>query len=204
MRILLSLAAMAAAVCTATVANATTFVGTFDVTANQGSGLIINTAPDNGPVSFNLAQGASVTQAVFDIYTPEEALNGDDLNAQPISVAFNFTLPTGFGGSVGGTTDTAIFGILDAGTVHWNNPAILTFGNGGILQISLSDEFFNVGFIGGFNDGPGAGAEVHATYKLIHDSLPGVPEPASWALMIGGFGMSGAMLRRRRATGVFA
>jgi hypothetical protein len=27
----------------------------------------------------------------------------------------------------------------------------------------------------------------------------GVPEPASWALLIGGFGLSGAMLRRRRA-----
>jgi hypothetical protein len=27
---------------------------------------------------------------------------------------------------------------------------------------------------------------------------PGVPEPASWALMIGGFGMVGAALRRRR------
>jgi Protein of unknown function (DUF642)/PEP-CTERM motif len=27
-----------------------------------------------------------------------------------------------------------------------------------------------------------------------------VPEPASWALMIGGFGMAGAMLRRRRAS----
>jgi hypothetical protein len=27
----------------------------------------------------------------------------------------------------------------------------------------------------------------------------GVPEPASWALMIGGFGMAGGMLRRRRA-----
>jgi hypothetical protein len=27
----------------------------------------------------------------------------------------------------------------------------------------------------------------------------GVPEPASWALMIGGFGLAGAMLRRRRS-----
>ena len=26
-----------------------------------------------------------------------------------------------------------------------------------------------------------------------------VPEPATWALMISGFGMAGAMLRRRRA-----
>jgi hypothetical protein len=28
---------------------------------------------------------------------------------------------------------------------------------------------------------------------------PGVPEPASWALMIGGFGLAGAALRRRRS-----
>jgi hypothetical protein len=28
----------------------------------------------------------------------------------------------------------------------------------------------------------------------------GVPEPAAWALMIGGFGLAGATLRRRRAT----
>ncbi|MBS0361220.1 MAG: PEPxxWA-CTERM sorting domain-containing protein [Proteobacteria bacterium] len=27
---------------------------------------------------------------------------------------------------------------------------------------------------------------------------PGVPEPASWALMIAGFGLAGATLRRRR------
>jgi len=27
-----------------------------------------------------------------------------------------------------------------------------------------------------------------------------VPEPASWALMIGGFGMVGATMRRRRQT----
>ena len=38
-------------------------------------------------------------------------------------------------------------------------------------------------------------------------SIPGyggVPEPASWALMIGGFGLAGATLRRRRRTLVAA
>lgn len=29
--------------------------------------------------------------------------------------------------------------------------------------------------------------------------IPGVPEPTTWALLISGFGMAGAMLRRRRA-----
>ena len=31
-----------------------------------------------------------------------------------------------------------------------------------------------------------------------------VPEPATWAMMIGGFGLAGAALRRRRATVRFA
>ena len=34
--------------------------------------------------------------------------------------------------------------------------------------------------------------------------IPGVPEPATWGLMIMGFGGIGAMLRRRRAVGVLA
>ena len=33
---------------------------------------------------------------------------------------------------------------------------------------------------------------------------PGVPEPASWALMISGFGLAGAALRRRRSLGAVA
>lgn len=37
---------------------------------------------------------------------------------------------------------------------------------------------------------------------LNANPIAGVPEPASWALMISGFGAAGAMLRRRRAVAV--
>lgn len=37
------------------------------------------------------------------------------------------------------------------------------------------------------------------TIDNINASFGAVPEPASWALMIGGFGLAGGMLRRRRA-----
>jgi hypothetical protein len=37
-------------------------------------------------------------------------------------------------------------------------------------------------------------------FEFDNLAVAGVPEPASWALMIGGFGMAGAALRRRRAT----
>ena len=34
--------------------------------------------------------------------------------------------------------------------------------------------------------------------------VSGVPEPASWALMLGGFGLVGSALRRKKGTASFA
>ena len=39
----------------------------------------------------------------------------------------------------------------------------------------------------------------HEYYYAFTVGTPGVPEPASWALMIGGFGAAGVAMRRRRA-----
>lgn len=46
----------------------------------------------------------------------------------------------------------------------------------------------------GDNRGPGIQID-----NVRYNEVAGVPEPAAWALMIGGFGMAGTMLRRRRA-----
>ncbi|MBC7497944.1 MAG: PEP-CTERM sorting domain-containing protein [Sphingomonadaceae bacterium] len=35
-------------------------------------------------------------------------------------------------------------------------------------------------------------------FNGFQNALPGVPEPSSWALMVGGFGLIGGLARRRR------
>ena len=51
---------------------------------------------------------------------------------------------------------------------------------------------------GGYLGGDAFALGGNTGYQLLGDSA-GVPEPAAWALMIGGFGMAGAMIRRRKA-----
>lgn len=79
----------------------------------------------------------------------------------------------------------------------------LNFAGGETVSLYTSD-------VNGFAD---LGSDLtiapgHYTFVLDGSSFAGrgdvsvssVPEPASWALMIGGFGLAGAALRRRRAS----
>lgn len=98
--------------------------------------------------------------------------------------------------------------------VNWDGPVVLNFGTGGKLQVSLSDATFNqldttwdlLNLNHDLNEGPVYGASVNATFKLLAlDTGAGaVPEPATWGMMIMGFGLAGATLRRRRTAATFA
>jgi hypothetical protein len=41
------------------------------------------------------------------------------------------------------------------------------------------------------------GSQLASQLKLL--ALPAIPEPATWAMLIAGFGLTGAAMRRRRA-----
>lgn len=49
-----------------------------------------------------------------------------------------------------------------------------------------------------------AGASSYADQLYVRDASPAVPEPATWAMMVGGLGIVGAIMRRRVTTVSFA
>ena len=98
--------------------------------------------------------------------------------------------------SAGGTTFNVIAandGTFGYGhNMQWKTAGFSFTGNGSPTTISLSA--LNGGNAGVFFD------KISVTTEPgLGGSSGGVPEPATWALMISGFGMAGVMLRRRRA-----
>jgi hypothetical protein len=73
------------------------------------------------------------------------------------------------------------------------------------LLSEVSPELYSLGQSSG-GEGP---ANNLPTYVFAFNGVggevvvpPGVPEPASWAMMVGGFGLAGCALRRRRTVAV--
>ena len=78
-------------------------------------------------------------------------------------------------------------------TAHFVSPQEVDFFAPVGSRIDPGDHFFvNVAFTGPVN------TDRFSFAGLWSDQAGGVPEPASWALMIGGFGLAGAALRTRR------
>jgi hypothetical protein len=202
----LALAALAAAAFVASPAAAvTTITGSAsNVTLrNVDPGLVVYANPINfGPLTLDLnpaTAGISNTASalVLTIGTLENSVTlFEDTVPYDISVSFTFTDPLGVTGSpITGETQ-GVFRLFapDYGIVEWDGPQTFTFGNGGAFSLTLSDTTFALN----------GSSNVTGRFTLISESA--VPEPATWAMMIGGFGMVGSTMRvaRRRGKTAFA
>jgi hypothetical protein len=119
------------------------------------------------------------------------------------ATGFLFVVRGGLDGAIGQDPSTRFkdFTTGDVWTPHFLGTHGVLFTAPGVDRVSRFDEFIvNVGLLGALNfeqfaftarwlDG-GSPGEI---------GPPGVPEPAAWALMIAGFGLVGATLRRRAA-----
>ncbi|MBS0333146.1 MAG: PEP-CTERM sorting domain-containing protein [Proteobacteria bacterium] len=192
-------------------AHATEFKGNWSITDLQTSdpGLVVQTTASSG--TFDIPDGLLTPSSpstyvdLFKIYTTEGSVESDDQQGgQTISVTFDFSLPALGSTTISGDTfgSKTFFGLIQNGVVTWDNGGVgdFTWGNGGDLTITLNGGTFDTG-LAGLHGGVNKGLDVQAKFDWLSDPV-GVPEPATWALMIGGFGLAGVALRRRRAATV--
>jgi hypothetical protein len=196
--------ALALGAIAATPAAAIQFIGKFTVTDyhnGSNNGLNIDLSRTTGNLNFDLLAvgpggGNFYETKLFDIWAGE-SIGSDDYNWDPIKVNFNFSSPV-TGGDVNGVTGGVegqwiIWPIWQAapdGEVNWSNVGSFNFGNNGILKVQLS----NADFRGSSDKG-----QVNAKFWLEKMPSSAVPEPATWAMMITGFGLAGTAIRRRRS-----
>lgn len=121
----------------------------------------------------------------------------------------------GYTNSVAGATTTTLFGVdytrdtlamispnPNGGIITTRGPLGFDVGADASFDItSRGEAFLSSGFaFYGVNLNTGAATLLGTTAGLRNIAVAPVPEPGSWALMIGGFGLVGAAMRRRRVT----
>lgn len=195
------LAATAITALMTTGAYATTFAGSFAISGDAfvDPGLVVSADPMSGAGNFDLDVGESITFGLFDIWTVEGEVNPDDEVPQSIFVDFSLTTPV-VNGTIGGDSvgERILFGVFQGGSLSWGSPLSLLFGNGGQLDLALSNESFNWGFFG-TNPGENRGATVELTATYVSESVAAVPLPAAGFLLLAGLGGLAASRRRQKA-----
>lgn len=126
-----------------------------------------------------VSEGVSMLTATFD-----RVDNNDTLKLYGVTMDGKLQ-HLGYGGIFDGPGTT--MGITGASGGAW----VSGTGEDQVYSVALNTAGYKEFWFGNNNDSADG-------YRLDSITLAPVPEPASWALMIAGFGLSGAALRRRR------
>jgi hypothetical protein len=200
MRRLLSAAAMVGALMVASAANASSLFFEFDealssitITSNTpnclpGFGCQLSAMLETPFSSFTINEGDTAT---FDFATFFVSPGFGFENDARVDAVLAFITPDASPATTGGSANYLRLGGffrpgVVAGNLIWDNP---------VQQVTTADgSLFSVRF--GNLQGVTFGGNATSSVSITVDSVA-VPEPATWALMIGGFGLAGATLRRR-------
>ena len=143
----------------------------------------------------------------FEFYTIDGGINGNQSNSAAWTLRDTFTGVTTAGTGNLTTLDISDWGLNAGATYGLYVTAVgggVSYTNGNFVgDVVASDA--NLSILTGYGKEYPFGSSFDTrnfngalTYS---GGIPGgVPEPASWALMIGGFGLVGASMRRRRAS----
>lgn len=153
---------------------------------------IVGTDPATGGPIFTFA--APTPRRWFDppfadgfVYSLEGGATFTEIGAPPASFGFAGPFTISAGGS--------ILGSIGPGGTFLFGPGVTTFTLSGISELlDTAAPGFATAFPA-FLDWTGSASLLTITPTLVSDV---VPEPSSWAMLIAGFGLTGAALRRRR------
>jgi hypothetical protein len=168
-------------------ASALTFtLDSYAVLANSSDpGLVLFWNPIlTTPTSVDLEVGETAKFRLFEIGTHETWVNPDDMFWKEIYVSFNFSDPTMEGDITGSTRGRFVF---QDSVVRWDGPQELSFGDGGLFTITLSNVSFGV---------PGS-TDVWATIRYAQAETQAAPAPEPATGMLLGTGIAGLIGLRR-------
>jgi len=184
--------ALTAAAFGANAASAAVFTVDIDVSGISSYGELGD--PSNVLMDVLLAPDALVTGIGWDVTI--EAFSPSWQSE--IAVAFlnsleGLNLSPGAGTDSAGTGSYSSGGILDLGSIDPTFP--FSVGSDGLLNLEFFEQFDDSSVS---PDGQWLSGTLTIQYEADDTPTPGVPEPTTWAMMIGGLGLVGAFLRRSR------
>ena len=172
-----------------TVSDSLVRLSTSPVSANELSGL-------QPSAMFNANLGADLTTVFSGGFTLTTAATGT--GPQPFDYTLNFTKAFQYNPAAGNLILDLMIPV--GATVGGGGFGFLTFDNANTLNDGVRSvvDVNNGGATSGFLDTSAAISAFEVT------TAGAIPEPATWSLMIGGFGLAGAALRARRRRAAFS